>query len=223
MVLNTRSAARPGAALALAYALASVVAACGPARAPQTAPAPVPGDAPVRTLPPLTTLRDHHVVPALASVVPGTGAPFTLTPAAAIVVSGGDGEGAREAARVGQALATQLRPATGFRIPVAAAGGAAPAGGIALRLDGPASLGDEGYELTVTADSVRIAAARPAGRRTAARQATLPAQVFAPAGRPGAMRAAASRPTTAAAASPSETASIAATASWRGKTNAAIR
>jgi hexosaminidase len=60
-------------------------------------------------------------------------------------------------------MATMFRPATGFRLPVYAADGAAPRGAIALRLGGAASLGDEGYELTITADSVRLVAARPAG------------------------------------------------------------
>lgn len=158
MTRKTLSTA-PRAALLLACA----VAACGPARPPQLAPAPVPtpetSAVPLQTPPPLATLGAHHVVPAPASVVPGTGAPFALTPATAIAVPAGDGE----AARVGEALARLLRPATGFRFPVSAAGGAVSPGGIALRLGGPADLGDEGYELTIAADSVRLVAAHPAG------------------------------------------------------------
>lgn len=160
MARNTRSTA-----YRTAFMLACVVAACRPARSLQVTPAPAPtpppasGPAPVQTPPPLAALGAHHVVPAPASVTPGTGAPFALTATTTITVPAGD----REAARVGEALATLLRPATGLPFPVSAAGGAVAAGGIALRLGGPATLGDEGYELTITRDSVRLVAARPAG------------------------------------------------------------
>jgi hexosaminidase len=143
MVRNTLTTARLGVALACA------VATRGLAQPPQAAPAPAP----------LATLAAHAVVPAPVSVVPGTGAPFVLTATTTVVVPAGGGE----AARIGEALATLLRPATGFPIPVSAATGAALRGAIALRLGGPAELGDEGYELTIAADSVRLAAARPAG------------------------------------------------------------
>jgi hexosaminidase len=108
---------------------------------------------------PLATLGAHQIVPAPTSVVAGSGVPFTLSRETAIAVAAGDSG----AARVGQMLATLLRPATGFRLPVSASGGAVARGGIALRLDGPAGLGDEGYELSITSDSVRLVAARPAG------------------------------------------------------------
>ncbi len=153
MVRNTRSAAHLAALL-----LASFVAACRPARAPQAAPTPTPSEGALQR-PPLATLGAHRVVPAPASVVPGTGAPFALTATTRIVVPPRDSG----AARVGQMLATLLRPATGFRFAVSAADGAAPSGGIALRLGGGAELGDEGYELSITPDSVRLTAARPAG------------------------------------------------------------
>jgi hexosaminidase len=91
-------------------------------------------------------------------VIPADGAPFTLIATTAIVAGGG-----AEAERVGEMLATLLRPATGFAFPVRAAGGPLPAGAIALRLDGPASLGEEGYALAIAADSVVLRAARPAG------------------------------------------------------------
>jgi hexosaminidase len=145
MTRNTLSTAHLGVALALTFAVATH----GLAQNPQPAPGP----------PPLATLGAHAVVPAPASVVPGTGAPFALTATTAIVVPAGGGE----AARIGEGLATLLRPATGFPFPVSAAGAAAPRGSIALRLGGAAGLGDEGYELTIAADSVRLVAARPAG------------------------------------------------------------
>ena len=111
----------------------------------------------------------HRLVPVPESVAPGSGAPFALTAATVVVVpvagagTAADGTGVREAARLGDALATLLRPATGFRIPVEATDGAAPRGAVVLRLGGPAALGPEGYELTVSADSVRLTAAAPAG------------------------------------------------------------
>jgi hexosaminidase len=138
MIWNVRSTARLGIALALTCAVATR----GLAQQP-----------------PLATLAAHAVVPAPASVVPGTGAPFALTATTAIVVPAGGGE----PARLGEMLATLLRPATGFAFPVSAAGGGAARGVIVLRLGGAPDLGDEGYELTIAADSVRLVATRPAG------------------------------------------------------------
>ena len=110
-------------------------------------------------MPPLATLGVHRLVPAPTSVTPEGGAPFALTATTTIVVPAGGGE----PARVGEALATLLRPATGFRFPVSTVDSAASRGPIVLRLGGPGSLGAEGYELTITGESVRIVAAEPAG------------------------------------------------------------
>jgi hexosaminidase len=110
-------------------------------------------------MPPLTALGVHRVVPQPASVVPASGAPFALSATTTIVVPAGGGE----AARIGEALAVLLRPATGFPFTVSATDAAAPNGSIVLRLGGPATLSSEGYELTISADSVRIIAASPAG------------------------------------------------------------
>jgi hexosaminidase len=106
---------------------------------------------------PLANLAAHTVVPRPTSVVPGSGAPFALTAATAVVVSAGNAE----AERIGEGLAFLLRPSTGFAFPVSS--GAAARGVIAIRLGGGADLGDEGYEIMITADSVRLTAARPAG------------------------------------------------------------
>jgi hexosaminidase len=108
---------------------------------------------------PLAALGDHHLVPQPVSVTPASGAPFALTPMTSVIVPSSGGE----AARVGEALAILLRPATGFRFPVSATDGVAPNGAIVLRLGGPSTLGAEGYELAIAADSVRITAAAPAG------------------------------------------------------------
>jgi hexosaminidase len=106
-----------------------------------------------------TSLAAHRIVPVPLSVIPSTGAPFTLGAATSIVAPEGNAEAARTAAM----LAALLRVPTGLRLPVTPSNAAAPQGAIALRLGGPASLGSEGYELTVSADSVRITANAPAG------------------------------------------------------------
>jgi len=87
--------------------------------------------------------------------------PFALDSTTVILVDPSDAD----ARRVADALAQQLRPATGF--PLEVGGGLAPAPaahGIRLRLD-PArtDLADEGYALSVSADSVALVARMPAG------------------------------------------------------------
>jgi len=87
-----------------------------------------------------------------------TGAPFTLQRTSTIVVDAGSAE----AAAIGEQLADLIRPPTGY--PVAVVSGPATPGAIVLRLNsGNATLGTEGYQLTVTPDSVRVVANSPAG------------------------------------------------------------
>jgi len=94
-----------------------------------------------------------------ASVVAGTGAPFALSATTSIVVPAGN----LEVQRIGEQLAMIMRTSTAFANPITQSDAQAPAGSIVLRLGGPASLGKEGYDLTISADSVRILAASPAG------------------------------------------------------------
>ena len=108
---------------------------------------------------PLAALGAHTLVPAPVSVLADAGPSFALGTATTVVVS----RGSADAARVGEALAMLLRPATGFPLTVSADDGAAPRGAIALRLGGAADLGAEGYELVIGADSIRLTAAGPAG------------------------------------------------------------
>jgi hexosaminidase len=75
-----------------------------------------------------------------------TGSPFTITPKTAVVASPGSETLGKYLA---ECLAIEARPS--------------PAAVIALALDGPADLGDEGYTLTSSPEGVRIRAARPAG------------------------------------------------------------
>ena len=141
--------------LAAAFVLACALGAC---HLGQQVPG-ASGSVPLQTRPPLATLGAHHVVPAPSSVTPGEGTPFAFTRTTTIVVPAGDGE----TARVGEALAMLLRPATGFPLAVTTSNGPVPHGAIALRLGGSPALGPEGYELTITADSVRLEAAEAAG------------------------------------------------------------
>jgi hexosaminidase len=163
---------------AVALSLACALAACRPAPSPTPTPRPAPGAAPqpapgatpgaaapapagprqIEPPPGTSTLAAHRIVPTPASVVPAEGAPFALTATTTIVVPA-----TGDAARVGEQLAVLLRPATNFPFAVTRADGPVPAGAIALRLGGAAALGDEGYELTVTRDSVVLRAAAPAG------------------------------------------------------------
>ena len=149
--------ARRPSAVAGRLALVLFAAACTPAPAARQ-PAPRTAPVPLVTPPPLASLAEHRVVPVPTTVAAAAGAHFVLDTAAAIVVPAN----APEAVRVGELLAGLLRPATGYRLPVVSAG-PVPRGAIALRLDGAVDLGEEGYELTIAADSVRLAANRPAG------------------------------------------------------------
>ncbi|HKH92776.1 MAG TPA: beta-N-acetylhexosaminidase [Gemmatimonadaceae bacterium] len=163
MMIRSRSTVLVHASIALS----SVLAACRPT--PTTAPSPAPAATPAAApnaqaqRPPIfvapTSLGAHRIVPMPLSVTPGSGAPFALTSSTLVAVPAGNAE----VTRTGEMLAALLRVPTGFAIPVTSGNAAAPRGAIVLRLGGPASLGDEGYELTVSADSVRIIAAAPAG------------------------------------------------------------
>lgn len=98
-----------------------------------------------------------RIIPAPASLTTRGGAPFALDSATMIVVETTD----TLVRAVAEQLAMQLRPATGFRVAIATAGGASS---ITLRLDATrTALGEEGYELTTGADGATIVAMRPAG------------------------------------------------------------
>jgi hexosaminidase len=103
-----------------------------------------------------------NIIPRPVSAVPAEGT-FAISAETAITVD----PGAEEGQTIGQYLADHLNPATGFSLKVLSASGANSApgrGNINLTLEGaPASLGDEGYQLTIAPDQVRIAARQPAG------------------------------------------------------------
>ncbi|WP_328617499.1 beta-N-acetylhexosaminidase [Amycolatopsis sp. NBC_00355] len=93
------------------------------------------------------------VVPAPASAVPASGVTFTLGSGVAI---------SADVAAIGEQLATTLRRSTGYTIPVHSP----PSGtdGVRLLLTGaPDSVGDQGYQLDVTASGVVVRARQAAG------------------------------------------------------------
>jgi hexosaminidase len=138
----------------LVFAVAAI-AACGGAP-PNVTPAPA--------TPPSATLRpvdiSPHLVPQPASLTVGTGAPFTFTATSSIVVDPAVGQ----VQQIADMFAAIVRQATGFPLPVTTGTGMTPAGSVRLRLAlDRSALGDEGYELSVTADSVLLVAHSQAG------------------------------------------------------------
>jgi hexosaminidase len=125
------------------------------------------------------SMRD--VVPLPLTVSPGDGTRFKLTAGTRIFASG-------EARDVGDYLAGLLRRSTGYRLPVADAAAGEPAKGISLLLDGAdPSVGDQGYQLDVTAKTVVIRAQRAAGLFAGVQtlRQLLPPAIEARAGREG--------------------------------------
>jgi hypothetical protein len=98
----------------------------------------------------------NSLVPAPVSVQPVAGVTHAITADTRIHTTA-------DAHGVGDHLAALLRPSTGYALPVADTTGV-PADGIALLLGGaPASVGDQGYQLTVTSAAVQLPANTPAG------------------------------------------------------------
>lgn len=148
----TDDASRPVSRFAPLRRFATLVLCCGLFIACRpTAPAGVPQPAQLRTA------VAPRVVPQPASITFPGGDAFALTDSTRIVTDGGNAEVSRTAAL----LAAILRPSTGYAIPITSTG--APAGAIVLRLSTGNALGPEGYQLTVSRDSVRVIANAPAG------------------------------------------------------------
>lgn len=99
------------------------------------------------------------LIPVPASVKPAGGT-FALSAGATINVQ----PDSDEVKGIGLYLAERLAPATGFKIQVLAASEAPKSGSILLTtVGGDSTLGDEGYELTITPDRVTLVAPKPAG------------------------------------------------------------
>lgn len=99
------------------------------------------------------------VIPRPASVAL-TGEMFTLTADTQIFVE----PNSPESLAIGQYLAERLRPTTGYSLPVQTATGALLPGSIYLTTSGSdPALGEEGYELSITPQTIILSAPHPAG------------------------------------------------------------
>lgn len=98
------------------------------------------------------------IIPKPSSVI-ATGETFTLTEASQIIID----KGSEEIAHIGQYLSDKLKPSTGFTLDVLSSEESS-FGNIYLTTDGAdASLGEEGYTLTVTEEKITLSAFKPAG------------------------------------------------------------
>ena len=108
---------------------------------------------------PPTDLSKENLIPKPVSVT-ATAKVFELTNASGIYV---EGESA-ELKFIGEYLAQRLRPSTGYALPVSSATGAPGSGNIYLVVSGDDSeLGDEGYQIEITEDLLKVTANKPAG------------------------------------------------------------
>jgi hexosaminidase len=104
-------------------------------------------------------LTKESLIPKPVSVT-STGDYFNLQEGAVIYVQGGN----EEIKKTGQYLAGQLKPATGLDLEVVETTNAPGAGNIYLTLDaGFSAGGNEGYELSITKEIVKITASAPEG------------------------------------------------------------
>ena len=126
-----------------------LVAAC--ARTPSPAPTPTP------TRPTIPVFYAPRLVPQPTSLSMAGDRPFVITEQTVL-----DADGGTEAVRVAGMFAARIRPATGFALVVSSPTVETNSIRFQLRSD-RSDLGDEGYELVVRPDSVRIIAFRPAG------------------------------------------------------------
>jgi hexosaminidase len=117
--------------------------------APTTQPTDTPQPTSIPTL--------NNLIPKPISVAAGVGA-FTLTADATVNTDSNN----PELTQIGQWLAATLKPATGFNLPVSSE--TANNNAIILTLKGgDPAWGDEGYQLTVTSQTVTVTANQPAG------------------------------------------------------------
>lgn len=104
------------------------------------------------------TVSFNDLIPKPVLVTP-TNEFFTFTKETGIYVQG-DSDSLLTTAKW---FAAQVKPATGFELPVALTKEAPKAGSIYLSMANDSALGKEGYELTITKESVNIAATTAAG------------------------------------------------------------
>ena len=102
-------------------------------------------------------LAQEALIP-MPSTLDATGSSYRLTPNTTIYVDGSS----EEVKAIGQLLANQINPATGFGLKVVATD-TPPADGIFFTLNKKASLGKEGYDLNIEEDKIVFSANEPAG------------------------------------------------------------
>jgi hexosaminidase len=100
----------------------------------------------------------HNLIPKPTSFVSATGN-FVLSPNTSILIKIEDAE----VLAIGKLLSTYLQQATGYEFGALEAQVDAGASSIQLSLNGDASLGEEGYELSIRPDSILLQANCPAG------------------------------------------------------------
>jgi hexosaminidase len=125
--------------------------------------APTHEPAPTNILEPTHTPASRptmtHLIPKPVSVKTAEGV-FALSADARIYVA----PDTPELRGLGQYLADRLNPATGYGLSVSPAAGAPAPGNLYLTtVGGDPALGEEGYALSITPESVRLAAYQPAG------------------------------------------------------------
>ena len=138
----------------------------------QPAPTTVFPNTPIKTTPipktvtPKIPSPSSPSSPSMDNIIPrpvsvsAAGGTFSLSVHTGIYVE----PGTDEVMKIGKYLADRLNPSTGYGIQVQAAKDMPGKGNIYLTLSGAdPALGDEGYELTITPDLVKVAANRPAG------------------------------------------------------------
>ena len=100
-----------------------------------------------------------NIIPRPVALVE-TGGTFSLSANTGIYVEPGNDE----VKAVGQYLADAINPATGYSITVQATGATPVQGSISLSLTGAdPGLGEEGYQMTVTPETVKLVANQPSG------------------------------------------------------------
>jgi hexosaminidase len=126
----------------------------------QEAPTAVTGTTPVASaIPTLAAPSLETIIPRPVSVQPDGGS-FTLTGQSGIYAD----PGTEATLAVGKYLAEKLNASTGYNLQVQAAAGIPANGNILLSLSGAdPTLGEEGYELTITPNLVTVKANQPAG------------------------------------------------------------
>lgn len=106
----------------------------------------------------VSTVAKNSIIPLPVSIQ-WTGGTFMLAASAGIYVP----LETPEVAAIGRYLAGHLQPATGYALPVTVSADSPTTGGILLSTSDDAALGEEGYELVIAPDSIRLTAFRPAG------------------------------------------------------------